>query len=228
MFLFVESTDPIKRKGTMMFSPRMLPLSLLVCMLMGMCVSGCVKVLNNVTAPAEHNPSNDDNTKAFKVFNQKTIFEIEVRTAAGVSLSPAEVNNIFRAASEVAKHSDGQGDVECSLEFVLAKNVVEKFDSPQIIRDFYDIDELNKKFNGLKVVEEIRWCEQFWPDIIGCQWDNGIFAVRTLPSLEPILTLHEAGHAKNLPHRNEPNAVMNEFILPMNKWLNANECALYQ
>lgn len=218
----------VKRKRTMMFSLRITPLLVFVYVLIGIGVSGCIEVVSNVTAQGEkkEKPSkSDDKTKVFK---KTTILEVEVRTAVDTPLPPAEVNDIFRDANKIAKSSDdGAEDVECPLEIVLANNAVEKFNSPQIIRDRHDINELNK-FNGVKVVQEIWWCDEFWPDIIGCQWDNGIFVVRTLRSLEPILALHEGGHANNLPHRNEPNAVMNEFIRPMNTYLNASECGQYR
>ena len=116
-------------------------------------------------------------------FLRTTIYTIEVRTAADILLAPAEVKEILRDAGELVRGSDGQGDVECSVDFVLGNNgVIDKFDSPQIITNRHDLNDLNDNYKGVKVVKEIWWCNGFWPGILGCQKDKGVVFVLDVSS----------------------------------------------
>lgn len=154
--------------------------------------------------------------------------EIEVHTAADIPLEPVDVEEILAGANTLASVSSDIGDTKCSLNFKIKPGGIPKFDEPQIIRDRHDLNELNNNYNGMKVVKGIWWCNQFWPDILGCQKDDGIVVIRPDTSQEEILWLHEYGHLRGLIHRNQPNAIMNEFIGPTNKYLTPDECARYR
>ncbi|GJL69982.1 MAG: hypothetical protein NPIRA06_26170 [Nitrospirales bacterium] len=156
------------------------------------------------------------------------IGEIEVRTAADILLEPDDVKEILKGANTVADLFDGIGDTECPMDLKIKPGGIPKFDAPQVIRDRHDLKELNDTYNGVKVVKRIRWCNKFWPNILGCQKYNGIVVVRTHSSQEGVLWLHEYGHLRGLEHRNQHNAVMNEFIGPTNTMLNDHECNIYR
>ncbi len=211
----------------MIFSSRTMLQLIFVCVLILIGGLSCVKL--NVTVP---NGKVDGPQEKPKVrvpgIKKTTVTEIEVRVHRDIPLFPADVDKILKDANDVSNFSDGNGDEECSLVLTVKDGGIGKFNRPQIIRDEIDLNELNTTWDGLKVVKEIRWCNQFWPDILGCQKDNGIIVIRPHTSQEAILWLHELGHLNGLDHRNQPFAVMNEFILPMNKNLSRNECEKFQ
>jgi hypothetical protein len=215
----------------MMFSPRMMPMSLFAYVVIGMCVSGCVKM--NVIGQDGGKKGGLGTSEGISGFEKVVELVIEVHTAAIIpTVTPAEVTTIFNRASEIVQTSDELGeDVECHVKFTLKNGVVGRFnDAPQEIWDIYDLQELNERYRGVKVVRAINSCGSydFWPASACTIPGQGVVAVREDPSIEPVLAVHEANHVFGGVHRDEPKAVMNPYFTPMNKLLNASECALYR
>ena len=174
--------------------------------------TGCMEINLAVSGGKPHAPS-------------PKLGNVKVSRHVSVSLTKEEVKYILDEATKIANTNDGQGDVDCQIKFEL-DGEVGQFDFA-VIRGKNDLDSLNKNHQGVKVVEEIQWCDQLWPDILGCQKGSGIVVVRAHPEEEGVLWLHEFGHLKNIDHRNQTNAVMNKVIRPSNKLLNSNECSRY-
>jgi hypothetical protein len=215
----------------MMFSPRMMPWSLLVYALIGMCVSGCVKM--NVIGQDGEKKGSERTSEGFSGFDKGIDLQIAVHTAAIIpTVTPAEVTTFFNRASRIAQLSDELGDVECDVKFTLKNSVVGTFDdAPQFISWGPDFQELNNKYSGVKVVLMVLWCgvEEPWPGFLGCtEPGRGVAVVRTDPLLEPILAVHEANHVFGGVHRDEPNAVMNSTLGHSNNLLNSDECLLFR
>jgi len=214
----------VKRESSMIFASRDMLQAVLVCVLILMGGSSCMKL--NVIVPKGEIAGPPVNPRDQKPgFEKMTVVRMPVRTAADIALFPDDVDKILKDADDVAKLSVHDRDYGCDLHLTLKDGGVGKFDRPQIIRDRTDLKELNDKFKGIKVVKEIRWCGRNWPNILGCHLNGGIVVVRPPgPTVEGILWLHEIGHLYDLPHRNESSAVMNKIIAPMNTHLNRNEC----
>lgn len=206
----------IKRKCPMIFANRAMLQSVFLCVLILMGSSSCVEV--NITVP---------NEKAQKTGIVKTPsgIEIEVHRAVDIPLLAADVDIILADAERV---SNGAG---CSLNLSLNPREIPEFDHPKMILNRIDLDNLNARYGGVKVVNLIRWCEGDEDDLWsydGCHKDGGIVVVRTEASREGILWLHELGHYFGLDHRDEQGALMGEFVQPINTNLNPNECAKYR
>ena len=174
-------------------------------------LSGCMEINIAVSGGKPHAPS-------------PKLGNVKVSRHVSVSLTKEEVKKILDEATKIANTKDGQGDVPSQIKFELVGEIGEF--NLAAIRDKIDLDDLTRT-RGVKVVEEIQWCDQFWPDILGCQKGPGIVVVRAHPEDEGALWLHEFGHLIHLKHRNHRNAVMNEVIRSSHKFLNVNECRLY-
>ncbi len=163
--------------------------------------------------------------------------EVEVHMVADAFLDSRDaslgvnvVNSILTGSNAVAISND----TPCNTNLKLKGGEVGIFEGPQIIRSRTDLDSLNNRLSGVKVVNEIWWCEgdedEIW-SYVGCEKDKGIVVVRTHPedpSNEGVLWLHEIGHSFGLEDRDEPLAVMNSIIEPTNTKLNSSECANFQ
>ncbi len=210
----------------MIFASRAMLQSVFLCGLILMGWTSCMEL--NVMVTNEKNNARKNSSDQICSFTGGVL---EVHTAADIGLLRTEVEQILageNGSNTVANMSDGIGDTACSLNFKIKPGEIPTFDDPQIIRDRIDLDNLNDKYEGVKVVKHIWWCgDDLW-SYDGCHKDGGIVVVRTTPSREGILWLHEIGHLCGLGHRDQQFAVMNPIIQPMNKNLNPDECARYR
>ncbi len=77
----------------------------------------------------------------------------------------------------------------------------------------------------VRVLNQINWCGQTAPNIIGCADTPGIrmVVVPVATNIDGVLWGHEFGHTKGLPHRNDTNALMNGVAAPTNTLTNGAE-----
>jgi hypothetical protein len=142
------------------------------------------------------------------------------------TLNNADADRITADATTVAQVSDGPGDVACNIRMARTGNVTTFATGTGAINSGADFSAVIGLPGRVKVVNQINWCGGLIPNVIGCAPvpGNSFAVVRFTPALEGILWLHEFGHNKGLPHRNDANAVMAPSIASTRLHLNTTEC----
>jgi hypothetical protein len=147
------------------------------------------------------------------------------------NLNNADADTILASASIVLQAKHGPDDVACLGQFTRRGQVTVFATGNGSINTQTDFDVIIGLPGHVKVVNQINWCGgKFKPSIIGCAPTPGNSqVVERRTELEGILWLHEYGHTRGLPHRNnDPNAVMNGTIGPTRLRVNSSECTAYQ
>jgi hypothetical protein len=156
---------------------------------------------------------------------------LTVRRHTASTLNNADANRIMGDANTVIQVSDGPGDIACNMDMVRTGNVGTFAVGTGAINSAADFTAvIQSPPPGVKVVNQINWCGGLIPGVIGCAPVPGtsFVVVRFTPSLEGILWLHEFGHNKGLPHRNDVNAVMAPSIAASRRHVNQAECDAFR
>jgi hypothetical protein len=156
---------------------------------------------------------------------------LQVRRFTTTSLTQAEADRILADATTVLRTHDGPGDVVCAVTLLRDGDLMAFTEGDGSIDSGAEFSALLGLQGWAKVVNQINWCGELTPNVIGCAPvpGNSLAVVRHTPSLEGILWLHEFGHNKWLNHRNDdPNAVMNRTIGPTRRRVKSIECYAFE
>ncbi|HIF98799.1 MAG TPA: hypothetical protein EYQ54_17575 [Myxococcales bacterium] len=164
--------------------------------------------------------------------------KISVRRHPTVPLTNADATSILNNFGTLIRTADTATDFACASDFGTIKGI--KIQPAFYVRDgavgaYAGVSDINSEadFNAVigtpgyaKVVNSINYCGKIKPNIVGCAPTpgNSFAIVRFTNDQEGILWAHEFGHTVGLPHRNGPTLLMNEYISPNRKEVNANEC----
>jgi len=146
------------------------------------------------------------------------------------SLSNTRASTILSGMTTVLRTNDGPGDVACNVKF-RRKGGVEPFTTGDgSIDSQAEFDAVLALPGHVKVIRRFNWCGALMPNIISCERPSlkSFLVIRHPPNLEGIFWAHLYGHTKGLPHRNDPNAVMNPVIGPNSRRVNSSECAAFR
>ncbi len=145
-------------------------------------------------------------------------------------LSNADADRILSDMTTVLRTNDGPGDVACNVKF-RRKGGVEPFTTGDgSIDSQAEFDAVLALPGHVKVIRRFNWCGALIPNIISCERPSlkSFLVIRHPPNSEGIFWAHLYGHTKGLPHRNDPNAVMNPVIGPNSRRVNSSECAAFR
>ena len=146
------------------------------------------------------------------------------------ALTNSEADTIVQKMTTVLRTDDGAGDVACPVTFKRKGSVKTFATGDGSIDSSAEFTAVLAVPGHVKVVDEINFCSEFNPSIIGCAPTpgNSLIVERFSNSQEGILWAHEYGHTRGLPHRNDSNAVMNGSIAPSRTRVNTTECEAFQ
>lgn len=155
-----------------------------------------------------------------------------------VELTEDEVVGILEQATKVAK-TDGQ----CNLKLVRdGEGEIENFTWQQeggagVVSSDFDFAIITQ-LPGLKVVEDVQWCDRPGPWIGCAELPGDALAVEMLREKEGeqkpfyqtlgVLWLHELGHNKGNYHRLNSTAVMHPQIFSEHSALTSTECGNFK
>jgi len=159
--------------------------------------------------------------------------ELNINRYHRTSLTQARADQITIDMTNILRTVDGPGDVFCDIAFVRGSMTTFTTGDGSIDTQA----ELNAVFNlpgRVKVVNRINFCEgRIDPSFIGCgQTPGNSFIMErstssSCPEREGILWVHEYGHNKGLPHRNQSYAVMHQTFNCNHRRINSTESQAY-
>lgn len=155
------------------------------------------------------------------------VHALEVSRYTTANLDNTTLDGILRDATTILQTKDGETDVACKVVLTRQGDVATFTEGNGAINSEADFKTLLALPGHVKIINEINWCGTFKPNVIGCAPTPGtsFIAVRHHPSQEGILWNHEFGHNKGQTHREDPNAIMHEFIDLTHTHLNEAECS---
>ena len=161
--------------------------------------------------------------------NPVSRYDLRIQRHSNTDLSSTQADSILNDMNTVIQTSDGPDDVLCPVSMFRDGEVTPFQVGSGIINSEADFEAVNGLSGNIKVVNQINWCSEIAPNIIGCAPVPGesLIVVRFDPNQEGILWLHEFGHNRGLLHRNDRFAVMNETIDTVRRAVNKEECDMY-
>lgn len=156
---------------------------------------------------------------------------LSVSRHVNAALADARAEEILADATRVAGARDGEGDVACSVVLERGGAVTTFSQGNGIVNSASDFNAILAEPGHVKIVNQINWCGQFQPNIIGCAPVPGesLAVIRFTANQEGILWLHEFGHNQGLSHRTDRNrAVMFPSIGVDHNLLNTAECSAFR
>lgn len=160
-----------------------------------------------------------------------------IRRHTNAELDNARADSILSDGAAVLKAVDGTGDVSCAVDLGRDGSVETFSVGNGIISSQADYDAVCAESNHahrIYIVNQILYCGGNTPDpgfiYIGCSDTPGscMILARTDDDEEAILWMHEYGHTRGLPHRDNNSAVMHRTVASNHKQVNQTECNAYQ
>lgn len=162
------------------------------------------------------------------------VTELTVSRSTASSLSNSNADSILRDFSEAINTADSGSDFACAEEFgtdflpalYLRDGSVTVNNAPTEINSQADFNAVIGAPGYAKVVEEINWCGELLPNVIGCAPVPGdsFAVVRFTGNAEGILWAHEYGHTVGLSHTSGASRVMRGTINTANDEVTSDEC----
>ncbi len=164
--------------------------------------------------------------------------QLSVRRHTTVGLTDAQATSILNDFGTLVRTSDTATDFACASDFG-------KINGIQTQPAFYHLDGAVETYAGVaninsqanfnavigtpgyvKVVNDINWCSELAPNIIGCAPvpGNSFAVVRFTGNQEGMLWAHEFAHTVGVEHRTGETFLMNESISINQTEIDANEC----
>lgn len=162
------------------------------------------------------------------------VTELTVSRSTASSLSNSNADSILGDFSAVINIADSGSDFACAEQFgtdflpafYLRDGAVTVNNAPTEINSQADFNAVIGAPGYAKVVEEINWCGELLPNVIGCAPVPGdsFAVVRFTGNAEGVLWAHEYGHTVGLSHTSGASRVMRGTISSANDEVTSDEC----
>ena len=153
-------------------------------------------------------------------------------------LSDADAKLILSESSHILTNKDDDDDVACPIALSLKQPPGVTVDNTVgVVGTSEEFDAVCARLGLIHVLDAINWCgDAAGGPFAGCSSAAPCMIVERLdPTLLPgtkdiegILWAHEFGHTKGLQHRDSETAVMNPYLTPGARDVNATECSAYK